>query len=56
VTFDERIRRRSDARENEEAIDVPIMSEQGVMWTDQTVVLLGEYVDATLVVDPTVLG
>lgn len=40
----------------EEAIDVPIMSEQGVTWTDQTVVLLGEYVDATLVVDPTVLG
>ncbi|MDH3248211.1 MAG: hypothetical protein OEQ47_04585 [Acidimicrobiia bacterium] len=41
---------------HEEAIDVPIMFEQGVMWTEQTVVLLGEFVDATLVVGPTVLG
>lgn len=38
---------------HEEAVDVPIISEQGVTWTDQPVVLLGEYIDGTLVVDPT---
>lgn len=41
---------------HEEAVDVPIVSEQGVTWTDQPLVLFGEIVDGTLVVDPTVLG
>jgi hypothetical protein len=41
---------------HEEAVDVPIVTEQGVTWTDQPLVLFGEYVDGTLVVDPTVLG
>ena len=41
---------------HEEVIGVPIMTEQGVSWTDQTVVLFGEIVDGTLVVDPTVTG
>ena len=40
----------------EEVIDVPLQSEQGVTWTDQTVTFLGEVVDGTLVVDPTVAG
>ena len=42
--------------DHEEAVDVPIVSEQGVTWTDQPLVLYGEIVDGTLVVDPTVLG
>lgn len=41
---------------HEEVIDVPLVSEQGVTWTDRPVVLLGEYVGGTLVVDPTVSG
>ena len=41
---------------HEEAVDVPFVTEQGVTWTDQPLVLFGEYVDGTLVVDPTVLG
>lgn len=41
---------------HEEAIDVPLVSEQGVTWTDQALVLFGEVVDGALVVDPTVLG
>ena len=41
---------------HEEAVDVPIVSEQGVTWTDQPLTLFGEIVDGTLVVDPTVLG
>ena len=41
---------------HEEAVGVPIISEQGVTWTDQPLVLFGEIVDGTLVVDPTVLG
>lgn len=40
----------------EEAISVPISSEQGVIWTDAVVAVLGEIVDGTLVVDPTVAG
>jgi hypothetical protein len=39
-----------------EATDVPIVSEQGVTWTDQTLVLFGELDGGTFVVDPTVLG
>ena len=41
---------------HEEAVGVPIIAEQGVTWTDQPLVLFGEIVDGTLVVDPTVLG
>lgn len=41
---------------HEEAIGVPVVTEQGVTWTDQTVVLFGEVVDGTLVVDATVTG
>ena len=41
---------------HEEAVDVPLVSEQGVTWTDQPLVLFGEVVDGTFVVDPTVLG
>lgn len=41
---------------HEEAIDVPIVAEQGVTWTDQTLILYGEVIEGTLVVDPTVLG
>ena len=41
---------------HEEAVDVPIVSEQGVTWTDQPLTLFGEIVDGALVVDPTVLG
>jgi hypothetical protein len=41
---------------HEEAVNVPIVAEQGVTWTDQTLVLFGELVDGVLVVDPTVLG
>ena len=41
---------------HEEAVDVPIVTEQGVMWTDQSLVLFGEIVDGALAVDPTVLG
>ena len=40
----------------EEAVEVPLVSEQGVTWTDQSLVLFGEIVDGTLVVDPTVFG
>ena len=41
---------------HEEAVDVPLVSEQGVTWTDQPLILFGDIVDGTLVVDPTVLG
>lgn len=41
---------------HEEAVDVPIVSEQGVSWTDQPLTLFGEIVDGALLVDPTVLG
>jgi hypothetical protein len=41
---------------HEEAIDVPLVTEQGVTWTDGVVVLLGRYVDGALEVDPTILG
>ena len=41
---------------HEEVIDVPLIMEQGVSWTDGVLVLFGEYVDGSLVVDPTVLG
>lgn len=37
---------------HEEAVDIPTITEQGVTWTDQPIVLLGEYIDGTLVVDP----
>jgi hypothetical protein len=40
----------------EEAVDVPMITEQNVTWTDQTVVLFGEVIDGVLVVDPTVMG
>jgi hypothetical protein len=40
----------------EEVIDVPLQSEQGVSWTDQTVTFTGEIVDGVMVVDPTVAG
>ena len=40
----------------EEAVDVPLVSEQGVTWTDQPLTLFGEIVDGTFVIDPTVLG
>ncbi len=35
---------------------IPLMSEQGVTWTDQPVTFLGEIIDGTLVVDSTVSG
>ena len=38
----------------EEVLSVPLTSAQGVSWTDQLVSFLGEIVDGTLVVDPTV--
>ncbi len=38
----------------EEVVGVPIKSAQGVSWTDQLVSFLGEIVDGTFVVDPTV--
>lgn len=41
---------------HEEAVAVPLVAEQGVTWSDQPLVLSGEIVDGTLVVDPTVLG
>ena len=36
--------------------DVPLVSEQGVTWTDQPVTLFGEIIDRTFVVDSTVSG
>jgi hypothetical protein len=41
---------------HEEAVNIPMLEEQGVTWTDQTLVLFGEVVGGTLVVDPTVTG
>ena len=41
---------------HEEVVDVPLIMEQGVTWTDGVVVLFGEYVDGALEVDPTALG
>lgn len=41
---------------HEEAVDVPLVTEQGVTWTDQALVLFGEYVDGAFLVDPTVQG
>ena len=38
----------------EEVVSVPLSNAQGVSWTDQSVSFLGEIVDGTLVVDPTV--
>ena len=38
----------------EEVLSVPLTSTQGISWTDQAVSFLGEIVDGTLVVDPTV--
>ncbi len=35
---------------------IPLVSEQGVTWTDQPVTFLGEIIDGTLVVDSTVSG
>jgi hypothetical protein len=40
----------------EGSITVPLVSEQGVSWTDLPVTLFGEIVDGTFVVDPTVSG
>ncbi|MDR9450785.1 MAG: hypothetical protein RI637_06145 [Acidimicrobiia bacterium] len=40
----------------EEILDVPTSTAQGVTWTDQPISLLGEIVDGTLLVDPTVAG
>lgn len=36
--------------------DVPLVSEQGVTWTDQPVTLFGEVLDGKLVVNPTATG
>lgn len=41
---------------HEEMVDVPMLNEQGVTWTDAMVTFLGEIVDGVLVVDPTVSG
>lgn len=41
---------------HEQSIDAPLINEQGVTWTDQVVVVFGEIVDGTLVVDTTVTG
>ena len=38
----------------EEVLGTPLKSAQGVSWTDELVSLLGEIVDGTFVVDPTV--
>ncbi len=38
----------------EEVLGVPLSNAQGVSWTDQHVSFLGEIIDGTLVVDPTV--
>jgi len=38
----------------QEVLSVPLTTAQGVSWTDQSVSLLGEIVDGTLVVDATV--
>jgi hypothetical protein len=38
----------------QEVLSVPLSNAQGVSWTDQFVSFLGEMVDGTLVVDPTV--
>ena len=35
---------------------IPLVSEQGVTWTDQPVTLFGEIIDGTFVVDSTVSG
>lgn len=40
----------------EEVIREPLTTAQGITWTDGTVALLGEIIDGTLVVDPTVAG
>ena len=40
----------------EEVIGVPMVSAQGVTWTDQSVSLFGEIIDGILVVDPSVAG
>ncbi len=40
----------------EEAVDVPIQSNQGVSWTDSAVTFFGEIIDGELIVDPTVTG
>ena len=36
--------------------DIPLVSEQGVTWTDQPVTLFGEIIDGTFVVSSTVSG
>ncbi len=36
--------------------EIPLVREQGVTWTDQTIVLLGELIDGVLVVDLLVAG
>ena len=38
----------------EEVLGTPLSSAQGISWTDQYVSLLGEIVDGTFVVDPTI--
>lgn len=40
----------------EEVIDVPLVSNQNVTWTDLPITVFGEIIDETLVVDPTVAG
>lgn len=40
----------------EQALEAPITSAQGVSWTEERVAFLGEIVDGTFVVDPTVAG
>ncbi len=40
----------------EEVLDVPTSTAQGVTWTDQPISLLGEIINGTFVVDPTVAG
>lgn len=41
---------------HEEVIAVPLVTAQGVTWTDASVTVFGEIIDGILVVDPTVAG
>lgn len=40
----------------DEVVSVPLMSDQGITWTDEPFVVFAEIVDGVLTVDPTVTG